>query len=275
MTVKLIAVDMDGTALHTDKSISERTITALQEAARQGCVVLPATGRIVKMLPKPITSIPGIRFAITSNGASVIDFRNRSTVYSDLMTTDETNRIVPFLCGTGFLVEAYCGGISYSDKEALQRLLRLNPPELILGLVMQSQTFVENLPEFIASHNLRLEKINMPYIPDEFRRQLFLQLSEKKEYSVCSSCPTNIEVNTATCSKGNALRYLCSKLKISPSQVMAIGDSGNDVSMLEYAGFAVAMGNADPPLRESADYITGTNDEDGVAYAVEKFVLKN
>ncbi|MGC7322334.1 HAD hydrolase family protein, partial [Mycobacteroides abscessus subsp. massiliense] len=61
--------------------------------------------------------------------------------------------------------------------------------------------------------------------------------------------------------------------EISPSQVMAIGDSGNDVSMLQYAGFSVAMGNADAQLRSSADYITGTNDEDGAAYAIEKFVL--
>lgn len=273
MTVKIIAIDMDGTALRTDKTISERTISAMRHAVKQGCAVVPATGRVAKMLPKPLGSIPGIRFAITSNGASVTDLRNHSVLYTSLMSTEDSSRIVRFLSETGLLVEAYCGGVSYSDKEALKRLLKLEPPKDLLAYIMESQTFVDNLPGFIASRNISLEKINVPYVPDEMRNELYLQLSEMKEYSVCSSGLVNIEVNSAACSKGNALRYLCTKLEISPSQVMAIGDSGNDVSMLRYAGFSIAMGNADAQIRSAANYITGTNDEDGAAYAIEKFAL--
>lgn len=273
MTFKLIAIDMDGTALRSDKKLSERTVSAICSAIKQGCLVVPTTGRVAKMLPKQVSTIRGIRYSITSNGASLIDLRDGSVMYSNLMTMDETNKIIRFVSDTGLLAEAYCSGVSYAEKSALDHLLKLNPPKNILSYIMESQIFVDDLPDYIASHNIPLEKINIPYIPDEFRDQLYLKLSEMKEYSICSSGLVNIEINSVSCSKGNALRHLCSELEISPSQVMAIGDSGNDVSMLQYAGFSVAMGNADAQLRSSADYITGTNDEDGAAYAIEKFVL--
>lgn len=273
MSIKLIAADMDGTLLRSDKTVSKRTVRVLSNAIQKGCVFVPATGRIAKMLPKAAASIPGVRWAITSNGASVLDLETHTPIFSDLMTEEQSNRILAKLCATGYMAEAYCGGVAYADRKALERLLKLNPPELVLRLVSESQIFVDNLPEFIASRRARLEKINMPYLPAAPREQLYRELSRLTEFSVCSSCSTNIEINAAGCSKGKALKFLCEKLGFLPEEVMAEGDGGNDMSMLKYAGLAVAMQNAEKEVLAQADFITKSNDEDGAAEAVEKFVL--
>ncbi|MCI1982139.1 MAG: Cof-type HAD-IIB family hydrolase [Oscillospiraceae bacterium] len=273
MIIKLIAVDMDGTALKSDGTVSKRTMMAMQKAVERGIFLIPATGRVAKMLPQEPISIPGVRYAITSNGASLIDLRDHSTLYTDWMTMEESNRILRFFADYGLFTEAYRDGKSFSDRAALQRLEKTGVPPRVHDYIMRSQEFVDNLPGFIASGNIPLEKVNVPYVPDEFRTEIQERLRSMKEYSVSASGTENIEVNAASCSKGTALKYLCTNLCISPSQVMAVGDSGNDVRMLLYAGWSVAMGNSAGWVRSAADFITGTNDEDGLAYAIEKFAL--
>ena len=273
MNIKLIAVDMDGTILRTDKFVSDRTMAALRKAAKSGCVVLPASGRVANNLPKQVTSIPGIRYVITSNGASVVDMQNRASVYTNLMTVENSNRLLERVCKTGFFVEAYCEGVSYSDRSTLGGLLRLNPPKTLFDLITRSQIFVDDLPRYIASRRVRLEKVNMPFLPKESRDKLYRELSECGEYSLCSSFPDNIEINRSDCSKGEALKHLCETLGIRSEEVMAIGDGGNDLTMLRYAGLGVAMGNAEPDVLDAADCVTATNDEDGAALAIEKYAL--
>ncbi len=273
MKIKLIAADLDGTLLHDDKSVSQRTLSDLQKAAEAGCIVMPATGRVLSGIPHQVLSVPGISYAITSNGASVVDLKKHSVIYSNLMTTEESGSIVKKMCKTGFLVEAYLNGTAYCERKAFERMLSLNPPKWLTDFVLKSQNFVDDLPSFISSHNAQLEKVNMPYIPEDIRVPMYKKLRSENKYFICSSCPTNIEVNTIGCSKGKALKVLCSKFGINPDQAMAIGDSGNDLKMLQEAGVAVAMKNAEPEISSAANFVTSTNNEDGVAAAIEKFVL--
>ena len=91
--------------------------------------------------------------------------------------------------------------------------------------------------------------------------------------SVTASLPFNIEINIRDANKGEALRFLCRRLGIDIRDSMAFGDGSNDLSMIQAAGIGVAMGNADPAALAAADYITGTNDNDGVAEAIERFCL--
>lgn len=273
MVIKLIALDLDGTVLRTDKTISERNLKAIRSAVSRGIIVLPATGRMVKMVPDLFSPREGIRYAITSNGASVLDLRDGTILYSNLMTMEQSNRILRMLSSYGLLIEAYCDGASYANREALDALSDFNLPRPYYDLVMASQIFVEDLPGFIERRNRPLEKINLPYVPEEFREELEDRLECMEEYRITSSCLSNIEINAAAASKGTGLGHLCKRLSISPSQVMAVGDGSNDISLLEYAGCSVAMGNASEPAKRAAKFVTRGNDDDGVAYAVEKFAL--
>ncbi len=273
MKIKLIAVDMDGTVLRTDKTVSARTLAALQKAAGCGCIVVPASGRVACNLPKEVVSISGIRYAVTSNGASVVDLREKAPVYSDLMDAETSCRLPERLLSAGYFTEAYCGGVSYSERNALGGLIHLHPPEILLNFILHSQIFVDGLPGYLASHGFRLEKINVPYLPREEAALLRGKLEQSGKYAVCSSAPDNVEINRAGCSKGKALKSLCGMLGVRREEVLAVGDGGNDLSMLRFAGVGVAMRNSSPGALAAADFVTAGNDEDGAALAVERFAL--
>lgn len=273
MKIRLVAFDLDGTALREDKTVSPRTEAAVREASRRGCAVVPASGRVLKTFPQRVLSLPGVRWCVTSNGAAVVDLKDRSPFYTNLMTREQTDRILALLCPTGYLVEAYAMFDTYSDRETLAGMLRMNPPAWLTSLTLKTQTFVDDLPGFIRARRFCIEKINMPYLPVEERDRLAKKVGEMPDYSVCSSFDTNLEVNAASCSKGEALRRLCEKLGIAPEEVMAVGDSGNDVAMLRFAGLGVAMRNASGEALAAADRVTASNEEDGVAQAIENWVL--
>lgn len=273
MKIKLIAFDLDGTVLRTDKSVSRRTVEALSRAAAQGCVVLPASGRVASNIPAEVLSLPGIRFMLTSNGASVVDRETDTPVYTNLMTEEETGILLRCLYQEGCFVEAYCGGKAYSDRLALPRLHDLHPSEDFLAFLRHSQIFVDDLPKYAADHGFRLEKVNVPMLPSSLAARLSRELEAGGMFSTCSSFPGNIEANRAGCSKGTALSYLCAQLGIAREEVIALGDNGNDLTMLRFAGLGVAVKNATGEILAAADSVTEANDEDGVALAIEKFVL--
>lgn len=273
MRIKMIAFDLDGTVLRTDKSVSRRTVEALSRAAAQGCVVLPASGRVASNIPEEVLSFPGVRFLLTSNGASVIDRETGTTVYTNLMTEEETGILLRRLYEEGCFVEAYRGGKAYSDRLALPRLHALHPSEDLLAFLKRSQIFVDDLPQYAAEHSFRLEKVNVPMLPSLLAARLNREFEAGGMFSTCSSFPGNIEVNRAGCSKGAALEHLCNRLGIDREEVMTLGDSGNDLAMLRFAGLGVAVKNATPEILAAADFVTAANDEDGAALAVERFVL--
>lgn len=273
MSIKLIAVDMDGTVLKTDKTIGKRTMDALKKSIENGVMVVPATGRIVKTIPKQIVEIPGVRYAVTSNGASVVDLWDHRVLYRNLMSMEGTNRVIRLISSYGLMIAAYCDGVSYADRTMLRFLPENSLPEGIYDLVIRSQTLVDDLPDFIAKRKRPLEKINIPYVPQEVRGELAEKIIAMGEFAVTSSGNQNLEINAIQANKGDGLSHLCSLFAISPSQVMAFGDSDNDRAMLEYAGVSIAMGNASEEIRRTAGFVTDTNDREGVAKAIERFVL--
>ncbi|QAT50195.1 HAD family phosphatase [Caproiciproducens sp. NJN-50] len=273
MRFQLIAFDLDGTVLRDDKTISPRTLGSLKAAASLGIRVVPATGRVAKMVPDELLQLPGTRYVLTSNGASVVDLKNRSVVYSRPMALDASLRIVRFFASGGFFVEAYCGGVSYADAAALPALRGAGLPDRFFRYIDASQTFVGSLPDFLERKGAPLEKVNVPYVPALEKERLAREVLAMGPYSVTSSGSVNLEINDAEASKGDGLLHLCHILGIEPGRVAAFGDGDNDRSMLRFAGLGIAMGNAEPGLFRQADYVTSTNEEDGVAQAIEKLIL--
>lgn len=276
MNIKLIALDMDGTVLRNDKTISPKTVEVLRAVQAHGIMIVPTTGRPKKVIPQPILDVGAIRYAITSNGASIIDLESDSILYSNIMTRQETDKIITFLAGYDIFVEAYCEGDSYTDKKSLRLIPTFKDfPPIYLEMIMKSQTFIDDMPAFIKKEEKRLEKINIPYMEPEMYTEILSKLCGMKEYAITSSFLQNIEINRATANKGEALGHLCKHLGLRAEQVMAFGDGSNDLEMLQFAGFAVAMQNAIEPLKPLASFITRSNEEDGVAYAIEKFIDLN
>lgn len=273
MNIKLIALDMDGTVLRDDKTISNKNTEVLRAAQARGILIVPTTGRPKKMIPQPIMDVGNIRYAITSNGASVYDLKEETVLYTNTMTEQESAKLLDFLSGYNVLVEAYCDGNSYTDKKAFPLISTFKGyPQIYIDLIYESQTFIEDMPGFMKREHKQVEKVNIPYMDKAMCKDLLEKLGNMKEYALTSSFFENIEINRASSNKGDGLGHLCKQLGILPEEVMAFGDGDNDFEMIKFAGCGVVMQNAVEPLKPLADFVTLTNEEDGVAYAIEKFI---
>ena len=274
MAIRLIAVDMDGTLLRDDHaSVSPRNLAALQKALARGVQVVPASGRMLTFLPEPVRALPGVRYAITSNGAAVCDLRTGEKPFTHFLPLELAEEILRIVPPEKAMCEVYINGESYTSRAYYEKIPQYGfPPEYRMFL-LKKRTVVEDLPQFLREKQPRVEKINLPHQPEPLHSQMWRELEGLGGLALVSSLPNNIEINAAGANKGAALRELCGMLGVPLADVMAIGDSGNDLRMLEAAGFPVAMGNAEDRVKAAARVVTAPYLEDGVALAVERYVL--
>lgn len=275
MGIKLVAIDMDGTTLNSDVKLEKETRDTIIRAIDAGVYVVPCTGRVFTQLPEDVLDIPGLQYAITSNGARVIDVENgQAPVYVNPMAKEGMDVVIDVLDRYPAMVEAYVDGHSYMDKQCLDNLGDYGVPREYYSLF---RNCCDTVPDRDALLELMcqkpVEKINL-FCPDmAVKAAMMLEIKGKTKFIVTTSLKTNMEINDATAHKGDGLKQLCRKLQIRPEDVMAVGDSNNDYTMLQYAGLAVAMGNGNDNVKQMADYITKTNDEQGLAFAMNKFIL--
>lgn len=274
MNIKLIATDLDGTTLKTDKTVSEATIAAFRSAAENGIQVVPSTGRTLHMVPEQITGLSCINYAVVSNGASVVNLKDNSVVYSNLLSKEISLKILDMLSQYNIVVEVFENGFSYSEKGIIERLPAYVRSEFYYFYRVEKQAFVDNLRKFVRDNDSPVEKICMPYLPDKsVRLEIVNKLNKISGCSLTSANEMDVEINAETANKGDGLKHLCDYLGIEKANVMVFGDEKNDMDMFRFAGVSVAMGNAAEALKRVADIVTETNENDGVARAIRKYAL--
>lgn len=271
--IKLLAVDMDGTALRNDHiTISERNLKTIQKAIDLGIIFVPATGRMKNHYPEALFQLSGWKYGITSNGAAVYDFESDALIESAFIETELMIQLLDLLDHYHLFYEVYCNGSSFIDNWKLNCLEEFGVTELEKQFLKGKCRGVDDIREFLKQPDSHAEKIYIPYLTPLVHTKVYNRLLEFP-VAITSSVDTNLEVNSLEANKGNALKKLCRTLGILPQQVMAIGDNNNDIEMLKFAGISVAMKNGDEKTKECADYITDTNEQDGVSAAIEKFLL--
>ncbi len=274
MNIKLIALDLDGTTLKNDHmTISDRTKQALEAAIAEGILVVPATGRNDALLPRAIMDIPGIRYAITSNGAVTYDIKEQRVLHSGYLSADIARKVLSLIPRDEILVEIFRKGRLLVERRFTQALQEY--PIHFMDMEILNRLFqeVEDLSEFTRDQGDGIEKINIPFVPPKWREPLWERFSKLPSIALTSSVKHNMEINQADTSKGVALERFCENLHIPPENVMAFGDNGNDVEMLQYAGLSFAMGNGTDAAKKAAKFVALASDEDGVAQAIEKYAL--
>lgn len=273
LKIRLLALDMDGTTLKNDHAtISKRNLTAIQRAMNAGVIFVPATGRMRTHLPKAIEELPDWNYSLTSNGAAVVCRRDGEIIYSDFLNRELIGKLMEKIRNYPVFFELYCNGKSYIEKERIEHFEQYNIPIEDLPFFQKKCNVVEGLDNFIRQDFVEIEKIYIPYIRPEIHASLKQEIAAFN-VAITSSVDTNIEVNSKTANKGNALKALCEHLNIASTEVMAIGDNHNDYEMLKFAGISVAMENADPNIKEIASCLTKSNEEDGVACAIERLIF--
>ena len=273
--IRIVATDLDGTLFRDDKTISNGNLEALGEAARAGIYIVPTTGRVFKRLSRELFRIPDLRYIVMTNGSTIIDLKTGEYIYRNYMPIEVCRKTLAALRKFDFMPEASVDGATKSEARCAtpERLLYYGVPQAYLATVLASNEPVSSVAEYLQEGR-NVEKLNIFFHDQETRQKAKEILDRMPELKVTSSMPTNLEINAAGVTKANGLDYLAHTLDLTRENVMALGDGLNDVDMIEYAGLGVAMANAIPEVKAKAAFVTKSNMEDGVGYAVRKFALR-
>lgn len=269
MKYKLLAIDMDGTLLNSKNMVSSRTISAIEKAKSRGVYVVLSTGRILKSALAYSQTLDLKSPIIACNGAIIIDESER-IIYKRPIEMDLVEKIANIARERDIYFHFYDESKFYSYVRADEVLRYYNEGNGKLNVEIH---IFDSISE-IMGKNINIYKFLFVDNDMDKLSGLRRELESLGNISVSSSWANNIEAMSLNVSKGEALKELCKKLNIDPQEVIAIGDSENDLSMLEFSGFGVSMGNADENVKSKADYITDSNDNDGVAKVIEKFILE-
>jgi Cof subfamily protein (haloacid dehalogenase superfamily) len=272
MKYKLICIDMDGTLLNDDKVISKENKAALKEAHDKGIHISVCTGRLFTSA-RNFSEMIGVKTPIiASNGAYIREKDQEKVIYQKILPKETCRKIYEIM--KNFNVYKFFNTFdivaSEGDFPDWYTYTRFNE-----GLLEEQKVKLEvhsNFDNFIEEHDEILKYVAVSKEKDELEKAR-QALSILDDIEIVSSGFLNFEINAKGVSKGNAAKQLAEIYGIDRSEVICIGDSGNDLSMIQYAGIGIAMGNADEEIKLNADYITDTNNNNGVAKALRKFVL--
>ena len=272
MAIKLILLDLDGTLLTSDKQISPANYGALERCAAAGIHIVPSTGRFYSGMPAVVRDLPFVRYVVAVNGAQVYDVKEDKVLCREEIAIDDALRVFDELDRLPVIYDCYQDESGYDDAAMYARIDEFISDPHVNAMVKATRKPVPDLRAFLRERGRPVQKLQM-FFKDMDRRAAELERLPGlfPDMAVSSSITNNIEFNAKNANKGQALRFLCRHLGLDVSESMSFGDSGNDLSMILAAGVGVAMANADPALLSAADYVTDTNDNDGVAKAIAKF----
>ena len=190
-----------------------------------------------------------------------------------LLPLEDAKKALEILRKYDTLQEVYFDGQGYAEADKLEEVHRYHHSPHMQEYVRKSRICVSELDEIIAQENRAMDKVQGLFADMKEREQAWQELKRFDSLELVGSLKYNIEINAAGVNKGKGLLELGGILGISREEIMAFGDGDNDIAMLREVGFGVAMENADEEVKAVADYVTGSNDEDGVAKAIARFVL--
>lgn len=271
--IKLIALDLDGTLLNNKKQITPRTQEALRRCHERGILCMPATGRPATGFPDIAAQMPGFRYALTSNGALVYDYTDKRAVYEDLLSIEHTLEILEFAKNYDVMTDIYTNGNGYSTRANLANVGHYFFAPGMIEYVLKTRIPVDDMREFVLANNRPVEKIVLFFGDLSLQAILEKDLKRFPYLRVTDALENNLELNNVTANKGASLLRFGEMMGIRREETMACGDGRNDCDMVAAAGIGVGMENACDELKAVADVITTSNEDDGVARAIEKYAL--
>ncbi len=267
MKYKLIAIDLDGTFLNENNNISKANIDAIKKVVNQGIKVVIATGRDKKGIMPFLDFLDFNNHFILYNGSMIYDSEIDDYTESHYLAFTEAEKIFNFGVSLNTNVVVWADEKHYTnsrESEIIRYYEKLNNEDFI---EINSLKEIKNLKIQRVLYSEKAERML------EIFKELENHDFEESRFEL--SFAEAIEFYNKNCSKGKSVLKYAQLHGIKPEEIIAIGDSMNDLSMIKAAGLGVAMGNASDLVKSEADFVTKSNSEDGVAYVIEKFVLDN
>ena len=270
--IKLIAIDIDGTLLNEKKHIEKAQKKAIHEAIEAGIKIVLCTGRpLYGILPfykeLGLHELDQEGYVILNNGCSVHKTKDWELIECSEITPDDMEHLYKFS-------EKYDINFTLVDEMQYFNIGRKPTKELIIDAQFVFSDITDITLEQAKSGKYKIVKVMFLGDPEEMKKfQTEYEDTIKERYEGVLSQSYVYEVLPKGYNKGTGLKNLAEKLGIKQEEVMAIGDGNNDVEMLEYANYGVAMGNASELAKNAAKYTTDTNENDGVAKAIRKYAL--
>lgn len=284
--MKLIAIDLDGTLLSPEMEITKENLAAIREAQNQGNTVMICSGRapedIQQILEKYDLSMP-----LAGSNGSVVQAQgrvlqsvsmNREDIIETAEKLDEERFPYRIYTNNGIYMPAdWSERVELAIKQKQIKVEGLSD-EIYRKITEQPQkssliNFFDHYSELFDKEGLTIQKFFVLTLNESSKTALASYLEGISTIGITSSSPLNIEVMDQHGNKGSALKKVADHFNIPLDDTVAIGDNFNDIPMLEVAGLSVAMGNAEPQVKEVCDVVTHSNDENGVAHAINKYVL--
>lgn len=277
MAYKLVCIDVDGTLLNSKHRITDRTKAVLQQAHRQGVHIVISTGRMYTDA-EYYSNLIGVKSpVIASNGAFIKDKDTNKVIYQDVLGESlslevlalfRKHRIKPYFCTPH---KFYYGNVMFKFFYVASTLLGTRNNKLDMEYIFSWQQW----QKILQKEKNNIVKCEIIYRNTELIRELRNEIQNIKQLEIVDSSRYNIEITRKGVSKGNAVAMLAAFYGLRREEVLTIGDSENDLSMIEYAGLGIAMENALDRVKQKADFVTSSNDNDGVAKAINRFILEN
>ena len=272
---QVIAFDMDGTLLTTDKKIAPDTLNALQEAIDAGKQIVISTGRTAAELVIYPEALEKVRYGILESGGLIYDFQEKRTLANTPIAPENVMKILEFAEQEDVLIQVMAAGKVYIQTSYLEQMSKYQIG-YFYPLFKATATLIDDirtwLREGTLNGTLEAEKINL-YHTDTDARLRTIERGRNVPLEQVFSEFTSIEFTPVGISKGTAMARLAEILGISVEQMIAVGDADNDLAMLNNSGLAIAMGNANENVKKAADVIVADNDHDGCAEAIRRYLL--
>ena len=270
--IRVIALDLDGTLLDSDKNLSDANRAALVAAAARGVEIVPTTGRFFGGMPESVRSLPFVRYAITINGAQVYDSALSATIIREEIPLATALEIMRYLDGFDVIYDCYQDDWGRMTASMQDRAADYAPDAHYLKMIRELRKPYPDLKRYLEAQGRDVQKVMLFARDPKVRDEIGAGLRERfRNIVTATSTFNNLEVNNANAHKGLALRRFAEHLGLGIENCMAFGDGMNDFTMVRDAGIGVAMANASPELRAVARHVTLSNDEDGVAAALREF----
>ncbi len=266
--IKLILFDMDGTLLSSDKTILPSSLEALENASKAGVITGFGTGRSVSELRPYSASLSSLRYGVLESGALIYDFHRQQILQQSCLQPEDVRMIEQISRLEDVMVQFMSDGQIFMSASAQHTLARYHADQF-QALYDAIAAWVPDGRQQLLERSTHTEKINLYHRDTEARSRTRARLQEALPHlAFADSEVTSLEISPRGITKGSGLKALCQVLALQPSQCAAVGDADNDLAMLDTAGLAIAMGNANEAVKAASDIIVADNDSGGIAQAV-------